>query len=357
VTGTHDDATRTVSKQFASSAVQMPIFNLGIATLGPLNVSGNFTMYGVRDPDLPELNPASIHSEATDAVKIELGDEGALTLGNNWSPAGGNDTYIYLTGAASTGFPIPSRPEGDPAAVTINNETNATDIYTDYCKEITDPADKLDLPEIDTDEFQEQVSEMSALQQFLSSRVSGISWSNLRIPAGTDPTFLNATLNGVVYIESPNKVTFKSTGESQTTINAIIVTDTEEGGRDNQRELKFTGDTVIHGTGGLPDNGQWDVERGYTGTVILAPGFHVKVSGTMDMTNGVSAARQWTFDGTTDVRGSFMGTVIGLDSEDEISILGTANFEFNATDSSVPAGFLHKVVLDPVAGTYHEVIE
>ena len=314
-------------------------------------------MHGVRDPDQPGLNPASIHSEAADAVKIQLGDAGTLNLGNNWNPTGSNNTYIYLTGAASTGFPIPSRPEGDPAAVTINNETNATDIYTDYCQEITDPADELDLPEIDTDEFQDQVSDMSAWQQYLSSRISGLSWSNIRIPAGTDPTFLNATLNGVVYVESPNKVTFRSTGANQTTVNAIIVTDTEEGGRDNERELKFTGDTVIHGTGGLPDNGEWDVERGYTGTVILAPGFHVKVSGTMDMTNGVSAARQWTFDGTTDVRGSFMGTVIGLDSEDEISILGTANFEFNATDSSVPAGFLHKVVLDPVVGTYHEVVE
>ena len=314
-------------------------------------------MYGVRDPDQPGLNPASIHSEAADAVKIQLGDAGTLNLGNNWNPTGSNNTYIYLTGAASTGFPIPSRPEGDPVAVTIDNETNPVDIYAGYCKEITGPADRLDLPEIDTDEFQDHVSSMSRAQRWLSSRVSGLSWSNIRIPANTNPTFLDATLNGVVYIESPNKVTFTSNEGSQTTVNAIIVTDTEENGPDIRRGIEFTGDTVIHGTGGLPDNGQWDVERGYTGTVILAPGFHVKVSGTMDMTNGVSAARQWTFDGTTDVRGSFMGTVIGLDSEDEISILGTANFEFNATDSSVPAGFLHKVVLDPVVGTYHEVVE
>ena len=113
-----------------------------------------------------------------------------------------------------------------------------------------------------------------------TTRTSGasgtITLSNIRIPPNTNPTFSGGTtINGVVYVQSPNKVSF--TGN--VTLTGLIVCDTPTTPSLTNNLIKFTGNVTTYGVDSLPTGSQYDGLRTQTGSFHPGPRFRRPVHG------------------------------------------------------------------------------
>ena len=146
-----------------------------------------------------------------------------------------------------------------------------------------------DFPEIDVSVFEPFATNIVNINTVTSGTRS---FSNIRIAAGTNPTFSGVIdINGVVYIEAPNKVTF---GDG-TTVTGVIVTQQGVGAK-KDNEIKFEMNTSSNGVEALPDTGQFHDLRDMGGAFILAPGFSVRFENDSGVLNGIVAADAVKFE-------------------------------------------------------------
>jgi len=126
-----------------------------------------------------------------------------------------------------------------------------------------------------------------------TSGASGdVTLSNIRIPAGTNPTFSGkATLNGIVYVESPNKVTFSG----NCTLAGLIVCEQPSVDNLNANKITFSGNASLSAV--VPAGSQYDGLRDLTGSAVLAPGYSVKFSGQSNAVGGCMVASEFEFTG------------------------------------------------------------
>jgi hypothetical protein len=126
-----------------------------------------------------------------------------------------------------------------------------------------------------------------------TSGASGdVTLSNIRIPARTNPTFSgNATLNGIVYVESPNIVTFAG----NCTLAGLIVCEQPEDDDLNANKITFSGNASLSAV--VPAGSQYDGLRDLTGSAVLAPGYGVKFSGQSNAVGGCMVASEFEFTG------------------------------------------------------------
>jgi hypothetical protein len=180
---------------------------------------------------------------------------------------------------------------------------------------------------------------------------SGLVYENLRIPAEMDPVFRNdAVINGVLYVESPNVVSFRA----GVTINGTIVTEHDPSHSLCDCLIEFRGHASAPGMEALPDEPQFAAVKQHTGTAILAPGFALDFRGNTGVVNGVIAADKIEFRGNSTVAGELSGTILGL-TDNEMLIQGSSEIRINRLDSStVPAGFSTSMTLLAVPDTYVE---
>jgi len=119
-----------------------------------------------------------------------------------------------------------------------------------------------------------------------------VALSNIRIPAGTNPTFSgNATLSGIVYVESPNIVTFSG----NCTLAGLIVCEQPTVDNLNANKVTFSGNASLSGV--VPDGTEYDGLRDLTGSAVLAPGYSVKFSGQSNAVGGCMVASEFSFTG------------------------------------------------------------
>ena len=157
-------------------------------------------------------------------------------------------------------------------------------------------------PDVDVGMFEQWVDEN------LSGSTSGTkTWKNIRIPAGTNPTFSgNSTFLGVVYIEAPNRVKFNGT----TTIRGVIVAEQPEVDNPYANRIEFNGPTTVYGVDTLPSESRYDGLRDQTGTFLLAPGRYAKFNADVGTIGGSVVAGQVRF--TTNARATFRGRVLNV---------------------------------------------
>ncbi len=123
--------------------------------------------------------------------------------------------------------------------------------------------------------------------------VSSGTFTNIRIAAGTNPTFGDVTIQGVVYIEAPNRVSFSNNLD----ITGVIVTeDPGDGASLADHRITFKNNLIIHGVQLLPDTPQFAQLRTMPGTAILAPGFAVEFKNNFESVSGIIAAESMTLD-------------------------------------------------------------
>ena len=244
------------------------------------------------------------------------------------SAAGSGQTAIYMTGGAIGSIAggelqvldvhdTSSIPDGKAdtgvtmlGSASVHGISNVNTVYANYVKTLPLP----EFPVVDTTVFTPYAKNLynGAKQGVLK---------NVRIPAGTNPDFTgNVTIQGIMYIESPNTVTFRGT----TTLKGFLVF--EDAGSPSVNRLDAKGN---FGYDNLPDDAEFDALRAVTGISMLAPKASLMMSGS---------------GGDTQLRGNLiLGTFYNGGASD-VQIEKGSILTFDASTTSNSATFSGKTV-------------
>ena len=318
--GTCGGASRRLRMDFQMVPRRSPVFDHGIAAKGQLRLHGGARIKGSTDP-----NDASILSASATHDDAVLLDGGIVVDGDVY--AAGAGSYVATSGS----------PE-------IAGSTDP-EVYGEHVhSEVEVP----DFPEVNTAPFAALAINLVDSSTDISS--SGLVLNNIRIAAGTNPTFnSDVTINGIVYIETPNIVSFSG----QATLNGMIATQDSEEPIENC-QISFSGGVTANGVEALPDTEEFADIKQYTGTFIVAPGFAVSFAGNCSITGGIIAADQLTFTGTAN--GTIQGSVIAMG--DQLTTFGgnVSLFVDHENLSDEPAGFVGSLGITPLPDTYTECV-
>jgi hypothetical protein len=199
--------------------------------------------------------------------------------------------------------------------------------------------DQPEFPFIDTEYF----------RQFATNTYSsGSVLKNVRIPAGSNPKFTGgATIQGILYIESPNTVEFRGNVDMQ----GFIVFEKKNTSMVNVIDMR--GNTSHHD---LPAGAEFDSLRHIKGISIMAPTARMTISGSVDsfingniilgsFNNGGSA--DWTID---------QGTLLTYDPGNSVTFNGkTVKYKSVGKLNMPTAGIKFSTFFIPDAITYDEV--
>ncbi|HOF17846.1 MAG TPA: hypothetical protein PK082_02970, partial [Phycisphaerae bacterium] len=174
-------------------------------------------------------------------------------------------------------------------------------------------------------------------------------FNNIRIKAGTNPTFSgNIQLNGVIFIETPNRVHFSG----NVTLKGVIVT--EDAGDDvyDTNTIKFTGNMTARGVEELPDTPEFHDLRQMPGSFLLAPGFGVEFTGNFGTVGGTMAADSYKFTGNAG--GIVKGSVICY-SDSDFKLTGNSSLTIDRSGNpETPPGFSLPPTFTMTVSTYQE---
>ena len=320
VQGTVRGVSRRIAMDLALVPQQPLVFDYGLASRGKISISGNAKIMGVNYPG--EASVLSATREHTEAIHVD----GNVVISGDLGVSEANHTVV-ITGTPSI--------------------AGSTDPEV-YSQHIHFGVDTPDFPGID-------VSPLTALATNVVDATTdtsspGLTFSNIRIAAGTNPTFASdVVINGAVYVEAPNIVYF----ECKTTLNGFVVTQ-DSAQPIESCQIFFGGHVEAFGVDALPDTEEFAAVKQQTGTFVLAPGFAVTFAGRFSAVNGTIAADQLTFSGTAE--GIIRGAVIGL--KDRVTKLD-GNVEILVDRQNAdpdPAGFVKSFALEPDPASYAELV-
>jgi len=315
VTGTPGSAPsnlgRAIELDYVTAFRPTPVFDYGVASAGKVQLKNTAATKILGTP----ASSASVLSTSAASPSIATGagpiggDLGVLTARTQVSLGGGS----------------------------VGGGTTSADILASHVKVLTAAPE---FPWVDTTVFKKYATNTYA---------AGASYQkNIRVPANANPSF-NAgdIIDGILYIESPNSVTFRGNA----TINGTIVFENTNGVAQNV--LDFRGNVT---PSKIPAGSEFDGLRDLArGLAIAAPTASVTMSGSVDgeIAGSVIAAR-------IDLAGSAdltirQGSIVAL-SADPMMVEGkTVNIVGNASANPPYAGVRLRSWFKPMLSTYHEV--
>jgi hypothetical protein len=223
---------------------------------------------------------------------------------------------------------------------TVRGSSNAAYIQANYVKQTPD---KPEFPVVDTTVFKAYAT---------NTYTSGSILKNVRIPAGTNPKFTGgSTIQGILYIESPNTVEFRG----HTQMQGMIVF--ENAGTPATNVIDMRGN-FSHLP--LPNGAEFDSLRSISGIAVMAPTTSMVISGSVDsllkgnvilgqFRNGGSA--DWTID---------QGTLMTLDepaagTETTVFNGKTVKFLSTGANNQPTTGLVYSSYFKPKPISYQEV--
>lgn len=339
VTG-HDGATieRSIETEFAYTPGTQgggstynfadSIFAYGVAVNGPIWMAGN----------------ASIWSHGAWNQKVGFysgytGDEYIIDLEGSGRVEGpGATPATTITGDFGGNAQI------NGVTVAWKEEYNWGKNIPELLAEITTGVEPPTFPQVDQEMFQAFVPpdgqgitrtpQVQYWPQYIDT------FTNLRVEAGTNPTFgANIKIQGVLYVEAPNRVEFASNSQ----MTGVIVTEdaTDVSGTS---EIIFSNDADLYSVDHLPDNDPAvaDVKQ-IRNAAILAPGFHVKVIGGSTSVGGTVMGEQMTISGNGEV--SITGAVL-MTGDQPIDLRGSGRILVDLSEleesNEMPTGFYYE---------------
>lgn len=315
-TGGNGQITRKIKVDFEIEPYEWPIFNYGLATKGPLNYTGNPTTSGAL-----ESWEADIYIEST-------GSTNALSVAGNTNFHG---DIMIGNPAANANFGGDVLIDGDQGQDAIDNHVFVG-------------VEPVEFPEPDTARFQPYATG-DVIDSSTDLSAPGMILVNAKIAAGTDPTFNNVNIQGILLIESPNKVTFGG----NVALQGIIVGEGDVTADPATDRIDFLGNFA---SGPYPAGVEFDAIRQEEGTSIVAPGFAASFQGNFSTLEGVVALSGVLFSGN--VAAQIKGTIINY-SDQPMVIEGNASMTFDrAASTKVPAGFDTLRVLTYKPSSYDE---
>jgi len=316
-TGDSGQITRTIKVCYDIDPYEYPIFDFGMAIKGPLNFNGNPTLNGVNGNSEADIYIESQNDNLALLVTGNTNFDGDITISNT-------NADVALLGDILIG--------GDNGQAAIDNH-------------VFIGADPIEFPVPDTERFLQYATGDTIRRSTDTS--SSMTLTNATIKAGTNPVFEdNVRIEGVLFIESPNIVTFNGNVDVQ----GLIVGD---GDVDNPgtNKISFLGNFE---TNPYPPGAEFDAIRSETGSSILAPGFAASFQGNFSALGGVMAVSGAYFSGN--VNATIEGTIINY-SENPTTIEGNATLNFDRSDDiKIPAGFDLIRVLTYDSSSYEELV-
>ena len=321
VTGTYGSITRTIRANYNLSERANNVFDFGVATKGPLSLSGNI-----------ELEGMNVSVEASVYIESESSNLALSIIGNS-----------QIAGDVSIVNPIASVDlQGGQAGIGGDTGQEAIDNHVSF------GVPPSEFPAPNPALFEPYVTSIVDANTDTSSDAT---FENIRIVANTNPIFSGHTiLKGVIYIETPNVVKF--TGSADVT--GIIVGDGDIQDNSGINQIEFLGDVDSHPVTELPEEAQFDGLHDQTGTFVMAPGFHVSFGGSFSALCGAIAGNGVEFFGNAG--GTINGSVLNY-SDEEMTLSGNSDLFFNRSGlTEIPAGFEPEIVLDYNPSSYSEVL-
>jgi len=293
------------------------VFDYGVASKGPVSLSGNIELEGVN---IAVESNAYIECDSLLALEI-IGNSmiaGDVKIVNPLA-------YVHLQGGHAG----------------VGGETGEAAL-----EHIDIGAPPTSFPEMNPSDFFHYANNELSASADLSTNAT---YNNLRIPPNRNPHFSgNATLRGVIYVQSPNVVSFSGNVD----VTAIIVTDGDPNDNSGTNRLTFTGNITGHAIDQLPQEEQFQGLHEQTGTFILAPGFHLGFGGSFTTLCGAIAANGIELWGNAG--GTINGSIINYSSA-PITLSGNSDLHFNRSGlDQVPAGFVPRIIMQYNASTYTE---
>ena len=316
-TGGNGQVTRTIKVDFDIEPYKHPIFNYGLATKGPLSFTGNPTMTGINT------------NWEADMYIESSSDLTAVTVGGN----------LNFAGDIEIGNPSATVDFGGDVLIAGEHGVPAVDNH------VTIGAEPVDFPAPDTDMFRkyatgDTIDASTDLNAYTNILV------NCSIAPNTNPVFPKSVIiQGILFIESPNIVTFTR----NIALQGIIVGDGDLNDPGTNR-IDILGNFA---SGPYPDGEEFDAIRSEVGSSMLAPGFTVTFQGNFSTLEGVVAVSGVHFSGN--VNAIIKGTIINY-SETPMQIDGNAVMNFDRLSSTkIPAGFDTLRVLTYKPSSYEEI--
>jgi hypothetical protein len=145
-----------------------------------------------------------------------------------------------------------------------------------------------------------------------------------------NPTFTGSvTIQGILFVEQPNVVTFSKNVQLQ----GLIVADTQPTAT-GASAINFEGNFA---SGPYPSGSEFDAIRQEQGSSIIAPDFDVSFTGNFASVNGVMAAGSMSF--SANASAIVKGTMISY-SDNPTVVDGNISMSFDrAAMVEIPAGF------------------
>lgn len=317
VTGTAHDVTRRVAIDLDVIGGH-PVFGFGIASKGPISLEDNVQILGAS-----HAYEANLFSAAP-GVAFRLTGDLLCVEGDIY--AAQSEAEVSLSGSGTIG----GEAMNDPAVM----------------DHVHIGEGEAEFPLIDTAPFEPLATSIVDANTDTSGTKT---FNNIRIKAGADPTFIGGVkINGVVFIEAPNRVTF---GDGTKVTGVIATAQPLQPG--SQNEIKFENNTQNFSVEELPELPMFEEVRQLTGSFILAPGFRVKFENESGVISGIVAAEHVRFENS--FNGTLLGGIISYGT-DEMMAENNSRIVVDRSDYyDVPAGFnLDRRRLLPVADSYLE---
>jgi hypothetical protein len=310
---------RAVRLRYAVFERPSSIFDFGVASKSSINMVGDTAILGSPDPAAGSvLSTSEAAYPLTMGSNCEISGEVSFSDPDAWVDAGANSV--------------------------INNEVGEPN-WSDNIHHVEAP----DFPIVDTADYFPL-----ATSTITSKTPAGTQFVNIRIPANTNPTFnSDVDIFGVVYIESPNQVTFNG----HATITGVVVTENDPVGSWTTNKIEFLGGASATGPENLPENDvRFTQLREMGGAFILADGFTVSFGGTAETNvTGTIVASNITFAGTGDA--AVNGSVINLEPESSVTFKGTSSVTITSSGTKTqPYGLYFGSRYVPLPGSYEEVL-
>lgn len=317
VTGQADQAQRAIEMRFDLVPGGSGVFSKGIVSAGPIHVSGSALIEGVNSS-----SEADVLSLTGDGIVFDLAS--SCDLAGDIYTVSDDPNSIDLSGSVTV------------AGVSRSDPTIWDHIHLG--------AEPQELPRPDTTIFSS-----FATTTLTEAPEANETFTNLRVPANTNPTFNdNTVIRGVLYIESPNVVTFSG----NVSVSGVIVTDDPGPNATADNKLIFQGNAAIQGVEALPADPAFDELRAMPGSSILAPGFQVTMTGSMGTVGGALAAEKFIMQGSATA--VVNGLIINL-GDDPFEMSGSTHVVIDRSEYDiVPPGFTVPSVLAAVPATYTE---
>ena len=223
----------------------------------------------------------------------------------------------------------------------VHGTTNLTTIYNTYVKIVTPP----EFPAVDTSVFSSYAS---------TPYVSGMTTlQNVRIPAGTGTTASplvlagHTTVQGILYIESPNVVHFGGNAS----IEGFVIF--ENKGTSATNSLRFTGNATVSP---VPAGPMFDAVRSITGIAIMAPTTSVTTTGSTDSYfKGNVIVGNFSELGSATIKMD-AGSIVTMDAGNSATFNGnTTRFMSTGILNPPSMGIKYSSKFIPADGTYLEL--